>query len=755
MAKLGNILFSRALNQFLECEDLDSKKGLELIEKIQDSAENNLDKVLQAIGLAGDPHKEVLKDICRQTADESALFKRLDEPDSSSADIIDLLASQKSSLKPEDIINHALRLNSADAIQLLKLIEGSPIQIDLSRLSLQTDRVDDAEFKTNMLRYFSAIKQPQIALIIIRFLTDANKVVVLEALQALDRLSVSFDVSIILPFIESMSDVEQVLAFSIIDKQADVNLVPHLPPYFTGKSSEKNNFFARIIAKHTDKSNFEKFLTLLNLGDEWTLQQTIACLQKFSTGNLSEIARELVGHEQEFIRNIAQQLIINVLDNKDIEKIAEFALSDNWQARDRAVQALGKSSNRVALQILKKVVKQWPDSSILALKAVQQLGFGKGLEIAFDCLQSQEANVQRAALETIETLTSDKHASSIRDVILWNISGLTRELKGFARQLIENITRDYKLPALEINDDSFSTGGFAKIPEGQGRNARIKSSELDKLTAGSVWMERYHIKEEIGRGAMGRAILVKDEMVDELLILKFMLPELTIDKKSTERFKREVKYARKVSHPNVIRVHDLLLKDNICAISMEYFESRGLDTLISEREHFETNDGLKILYQIASGMAAAHEQAVIHRDLKPSNILINDSGQVKVVDFGIASANTSAESTLTQAGSIIGSPAYLAPERAKGVEADERSDIYSLGIAAYYMFTGQLPYSGKPMEVLAQHRDGKAPPINQVKQSVPVEIALLVSKMTAVNPDARLESMIAVRKEIKGLLGSK
>ncbi len=205
----------------------------------------------------------------------------------------------------------------------------------------------------------------------------------------------------------------------------------------------------------------------------------------------------------------------------------------------------------------------------------------------------------------------------------------------------------------------------------------------------------------------------------------------------------------------MIRVHDLLLRDNICAISMEYFKSRGLDTLLKEREYFETRDGLKILYQIANGMAAAHEQAVFHRDLKPSNILIDDSGQVKVVDFGIASAGTSADSTLTRTGSIIGSPAYLAPERAKGKEADERSDIYSLGIAAYYMFTGQLPYSGNPMEVMAQHRDGKAPPINQVKKSVSAEIALLVSRMTAVDPASRQESMATVRNEIKGILEAK
>jgi serine/threonine-protein kinase len=755
MAKLDKILFKRTLNQFLESKDLDSKRGLELTEKIRASAEDNLDKILETVNQVSEPHRQVLRDICRDNIKAFSLFKRLHESDASPAEIIEVLDLQKHLLKPEDIINNALKLDSVYAIQLLKLVEDSEIPIDLSKLSLQTDRVDNPEFKTILLRYFGNVNQPQVALVLIRFMTDANKVVVLEALQAVDRLSVSFDASIILPFVESMSGVEQELIFSIIEKQANAALVPHLSPYLTGKSSDRNDFFASIIARHTDKQNFEKFLTLLNLADDWTQQQSVACLQKFGTENLSEIARELTGHDQEFIRNTAQQLVINLLDDGDIKKIAEFALSDNWQARDRAVQALAKSSNRAAIPILAKVVEQWPDSSVLVLRALKQLGFSKGLEIAFDCLQNDEANVQRAALEAIETLTTEKHANNIRDVILWNIPGLSQELKGFAMQLIEEITREYGLAKLNIDNEPTIGGGFADIPEAQNADSQAKKSSLDNLKPGSVWMDRYHIKKEIGRGAMGRVMLVKDDMVDESLILKFMLPELTIDKKSTERFKREVKYARKVGHRNVIRVHDLLLKDDICAISMEYFESRGLEVILDQRKLFETDDGLKILYQIANGMAAAHEQAVIHRDLKPSNILIDDSGQVKIVDFGIASANSSAESTLTQTGSIIGSPAYLAPERANGKEADERSDIYSLGIIAYYMFTGQLPYSGKPMEVLAQHRDGRAPPINAVKKSVPAEIALLVSKMTAVDPAARQVSMVSVRNEIKSLLDSK
>ena len=215
--------------------------------------------------------------------DSSRLFRRLHEPDASHEEIINRLGSHKHLLKPEDIINHALRLDSHYAIQLLNLVEGSGLPIDLSKLSLQIDKYDNAEFKTILLRYFGTVSQPQIALMLSRFLTDSNKVVVLQALQALNRLTVSFDASIILPFIDSMSSVEQELALAIIDKQADASLVPHLSAYLSGKSSKINNFFGKIIAQHTDKENFEYFLKRLSIEDEWTQQQSIACLQKFPT----------------------------------------------------------------------------------------------------------------------------------------------------------------------------------------------------------------------------------------------------------------------------------------------------------------------------------------------------------------------------------------------------------------------------------------------------------------------------------------
>ena len=152
-------------------------------------------------------------------------------------------------------------------------------------------------------------------------------------------------------------------------------------------------------------------------------------------------------------------------------------------------------------------------------------------------------------------------------------------------------------------------------------------------------------------------------------------------------------------------------------------------------------------------MAAAHKQQVIHRDLKPSNILMDDNGLVKVVDFGIASASSQAESTLTKTGLIIGTPAYLSPERAKGYEADERCDIYALGIIAYYMFSGQLPYKGEPMSLLFQHIEGNARPVHQMRDdSFPIEVSRFVQKMMANKAEERLQTMDEVSAGIRDLM---
>ena len=260
MAKIGNIFFSRTLNQFLECKDLDSKKGLSLVEKIQASVGDNLDKVLETISQVEDPHREALKNICLESVegfseeyfiealsndqtvmraaasdilshkpalDTTKLFQRLHDPKASPAEVIEVLEAQKHALKPEDIINHSLKLESDDAIQLLKLVEGSQQPVDLSNLSFQLDKIESPIYKINLLHYFGSVNEPKTPLIVTRFLDDSNKVVILEALKTLDRMQIDFDASALLPYAESMTGVELELVLKIIAKQADASLVPH------------------------------------------------------------------------------------------------------------------------------------------------------------------------------------------------------------------------------------------------------------------------------------------------------------------------------------------------------------------------------------------------------------------------------------------------------------------------------------------------------------------------------------------------
>ncbi len=373
-----------------------------------------------------------------------------------------------------------------------------------------------------------------------------------------------------------------------------------------------------------------------------------------------------------------------------------------------------------------------------------------------------EAQIQREALETIGKLATRRHAKTIRDKLMQKVPQLQATVRDTAGEVVNRLTEQYELPPLNVDQEAYFDTRLLKFetqnvdqPTEHVSMAEMAAAQqaqfqnIEDLKQGDLWMDRYRIDKEIGRGAMGRVMLAKDEMVGETVILKFMHPELTSEEASRERFLREVKYSRKISHPNVIRIHDMLFKDNLSAISMEYFESRGLDEYLREKKHFDVREGLDILLQVANGMAAAHAQDVIHRDLKPSNILMNEDGLVKIVDFGIASASSNTDSTLTKTGSIIGTPAYLSPERAKGLDADHRSDIYALGIIAYGMFTGQLPYTGEPMSLLFQHLEGKAVPVHERRPEVGPRVSLLVQKMMAVELDDRLQTMDDVAEAIR------
>jgi len=245
-----------------------------------------------------------------------------------------------------------------------------------------------------------------------------------------------------------------------------------------------------------------------------------------------------------------------------------------------------------------------------------------------------------------------------------------------------------------------------------------------KLTSGTTFAERYEIIEELGKGGMGRVYRVEDKKIKEEVALKLIKPEIASDQAMIERFRNELKLARKITHKNVCRMHDFHEEGGIPFITMEYIEGEDLKSFMRSKGT-SIEEAISIAKQVSEGLAEAHELGVIHRDLKPQNIMIDKKGRVRIMDFGIARSIEAPG--LTSSGMMIGTPDYISPEQAEGEEADQRSDIYSLGSILYEMVTGSVPFKGDTaLSVALKHKTKIPPDPRKLNPEVPKELSRLI-----------------------------
>jgi len=230
---------------------------------------------------------------------------------------------------------------------------------------------------------------------------------------------------------------------------------------------------------------------------------------------------------------------------------------------------------------------------------------------------------------------------------------------------------------------------------------------ITRLAVGSVFAERYEVLEELGRGGMGEVYRVKDEKLDEEMALKVLKPEIAVHKDMIERFKNELKLARKIAHRNVCKMYDLNEEEETPYITMEYVKGEDLKSSIRKKGKLDEKEAVAVAKQVCEGLVEAHELGVVHRDLKPQNIMIDEKGNAKVMDFGIARSVEAAG--MTQTGMMIGTPDYMSPEQAEGEEADQRSDIYAMGVILYEMVTGGVPFKGDTAFSVALKHKTKLP----------------------------------------------
>jgi serine/threonine protein kinase len=269
-------------------------------------------------------------------------------------------------------------------------------------------------------------------------------------------------------------------------------------------------------------------------------------------------------------------------------------------------------------------------------------------------------------------------------------------------------------------------------------DGRLDETRSFKVLSPGTMLSHYRIIETIGEGGMGVVYKALDTRLDRPVALKFLPPRLLCDAEARERFEHEARAASALNHPNITTIYEIDEAEGRCFIAMEYIEGKSIRELVKEGP-LAIEKITDIALQIGNGLDAAHNKNIIHRDIKSANIMRTDTGQAKIMDFGLAKVK--GVTVLTREGTTLGTVAYMSPEQARGEEVDHRSDIWSLGVVLYEMLTGELPFEGdREAAILYSVVHERPRPLKEAKPDAPPELVKIINRALKKKPESRYQS---------------
>jgi serine/threonine-protein kinase len=260
-------------------------------------------------------------------------------------------------------------------------------------------------------------------------------------------------------------------------------------------------------------------------------------------------------------------------------------------------------------------------------------------------------------------------------------------------------------------------------------------------------LSRYHLREPLGSGGMSCVYRAYDPVLDREVAIKLLPAELARDAVLRERFHEEARALARVEHPNLIRIFAIGREGLVSYYAMELITGLSLKEVLAASGRLTVAEALAVLGQALDALEAVHQAGIVHRDLKPGNLMLDASGRVVLMDFGLA--RRAERQDLTAAGAVLGTPEYMSPEQARGEKADERSDLYSIGVVLYEMLAGRPPFGGKDtIAILRQHVQAPAPLLRGLAPETPPELERIIARLLAKKPSERYPHVAELRADL-------
>ena len=574
-----------------------------------------------------------------------------------------------------------------------------------------------------------------------KLLNDENPAVRLEAVRALGTLNATTALN---PLCQRLRDADvrvQTAAIQTLIVLNDASAVPMLLEYLKDENEYVRRGAVEVLNEVVTPEAVKDLVEALRDSDWWVRVRAADALGSLGGPKVIDAVIALVKDPDEYVRRYAIEILNMVPDTRAVDALI-VALSDaDWWVRERAIDALAKTGDRRAVEPLLLMLGSDSRCVPLCVKALASIPDSRSIQPLTDLVDSEDPELRREALVALQQLAGADLPQT----------DLTRVLEVLER---EGVQAGGPEPPPSVARSPFApeTGRPSSLPPlpsaAPGKEREIAPIlNVQRLEPGTVLGKRFRIVERIGGGGFGTVYLAVDTVVNEELVLKVLSPHLSLDETMIRRFVQELRLSRRITHPNVIRIHDLIDLSGAHAISMEYFRGRDLGAVARDLGAMPVPRLLGIARQVLDGLSAAHALGIIHRDIKPANILLGDDDLVKIVDFGLASVGQSTRSRLTQSGILVGTPEYISPEQITGQPIDGRTDLYSLGVVLWEMASGKQPFQGpNAVNVLFQHLEPDVPRLRTIVPEVPEYFDDFVMRCMSRQPSDRPESVDAATR---------